>query len=201
MSEEAEPPFKKTSESMTTLTELLALAYKLGQEDGWERCINHQVQQKKTKDKSVCRGITRLCCEHFELNRRQITGQGRKKKVAEARMITMFLIRRHVKISLKEVGALFGGRDHTTVIHACQTILDLISTDDRLFQEVVHLDRVINQSLFPDKALIKIEPEIKPIVKLEPKVISMEKAKPAFHRPPASYTNLSGHLKLINELS
>ena len=57
--------------------------------------------------------------------------------VVQARQISMYLAKSHTKTSLKSIGAFFGGRDHSTVIYACQTVEDLIDTDKK-FKAYVH---------------------------------------------------------------
>lgn len=52
----------------------------------------------------------------------RIIGKGRKMEVAQARQIAMFLCREMMGASLENIGLHFGGRDHTTVIHACRTV-------------------------------------------------------------------------------
>lgn len=53
----------------------------------------------------------------------------RKREIVEARQIAMKLVNEKLKRGLKEVGQFFGGRDHSTVIHAKQTVEDLCITD------------------------------------------------------------------------
>jgi chromosomal replication initiator protein len=51
-----------------------------------------------------------------------IVGKSRKKEIVEARQTAMFLCRSLLDASLSSVGLFFGGRDHTTVMHAIKTI-------------------------------------------------------------------------------
>ena len=60
----------------------------------------------------------------------------RKREIVQARQITMYLAKAFTKNSLKTIGEHFGGRDHTTVIHSCQTVKDLMDTDT-VFRENV----------------------------------------------------------------
>jgi chromosomal replication initiator protein len=65
----------------------------------------------------------------------------RKKEVALARQIAMYLAKRLTKHSLKTIGLHFGGRDHTTVIHAIETIETLIKNDAKQLDEIAALEK------------------------------------------------------------
>lgn len=63
--------------------------------------------------------------------------QSRKKEYVKPRQIAMFLIRKELETSLPTIGEYFGGRDHTTVIHAINKIERIIKEDENLKQELV----------------------------------------------------------------
>jgi len=63
------------------------------------------------------------------ISENKLIGKGRKMEVAHARQIAMFLCREMVGASLENIGLHFGGRDHTTVIHACRTIQEKITNN------------------------------------------------------------------------
>ncbi|WP_028297977.1 chromosomal replication initiator protein DnaA [Olivibacter sitiensis] len=73
--------------------------------------------------------IQKLVCEYFEVPVDMVKSKTRKREIVQARQISMYLAKNHTKTSLKSIGAFFGGRDHSTVIYACQTVEDLIDTD------------------------------------------------------------------------
>jgi chromosomal replication initiator protein len=75
--------------------------------------------------------ISKLVCEYFEISLDMVKSKTRKREIVQARQIAMYLIKRSGKYSLKAVGAFFGGRDHSTVIYACQTVEDLMETDKK----------------------------------------------------------------------
>ena len=62
----------------------------------------------------------------------------------QARQITMFLAKAFTKNSLKTIGEHFGGRDHTTVIHSCQTVKDLMDTDSLFKESVMELQQKVH---------------------------------------------------------
>lgn len=75
--------------------------------------------------------IQKLVCEYFEVPIEMVKSKTRKREIVQARQISMYLAKNHTKTSLKSIGSFFGGRDHSTVIYACQTVVDLIETDKK----------------------------------------------------------------------
>ena len=62
--------------------------------------------------------------EYFGLRLADLQSRKRTRTIALPRQICMFLARQHTRFSLEEIGGYFGGRDHTTVLHAIRTITD-----------------------------------------------------------------------------
>ena len=61
----------------------------------------------------------------------QLKSKRRTQDLARARQIAMYLAREMTGASLNQIGRAFGGRDHSTVAHACQKIKDLVEKDPR----------------------------------------------------------------------
>jgi chromosomal replication initiator protein len=59
----------------------------------------------------------------------------------------MFLAKNYTKNSLKVIGKHFGGRDHSTVIHSCQAVQNLIDTDDEFRDQVSEIQKKIQMSI------------------------------------------------------
>ncbi len=66
--------------------------------------------------------IIKEICRYFHIEEMQLAGQSRSRDCVKARQIAMFLIRTMIGISLNDIGELFGGRDHTTVIHSIEQV-------------------------------------------------------------------------------
>lgn len=81
--------------------------------------------------------IEKLVCDYFEVPIEMVRSKTRKREIVQARQISMYLAKSYTKSSLKTIGSFFGGRDHSTVIYACQTVGDLIDTDKK-FKGYVH---------------------------------------------------------------
>ena len=73
--------------------------------------------------------ITRVVCEHLGVAENKIRDKTRKKEIVLARQIAMYLAKSLTLSSLKTIGLHFGGRDHSTVIHACNSIEEYKLTD------------------------------------------------------------------------
>jgi chromosomal replication initiator protein len=83
--------------------------------------------------------LIRRVAEAFDLPMERMLGRDRSREVALPRQIAMFLLREEAGISLPSIGEALGGRDHTTVMYACDKIADLMERDDRLRRQVVEL--------------------------------------------------------------
>jgi chromosomal replication initiator protein len=68
--------------------------------------------------------ITHAVCAYFKLEPEQLKSKRKTSEIVRARQIAMFLCRKHTSASLKSIGEEFGGRDHSTVIHAISIIED-----------------------------------------------------------------------------
>jgi chromosomal replication initiator protein len=76
--------------------------------------------------------IQRLVARHFNVTEESLRGKRRTDTIAFPRQVGMYIARAVTDLSLAEIGAKFGGRDHTTVLHACNKIEGLIGTDREL---------------------------------------------------------------------
>ena len=74
--------------------------------------------------------ITQIVCQYFSVDENKVREKNRKKEVVLARQVAMFLSKKLTKSSLKTIGLHFGGRDHSTVIHAYNSIEQLLSDDN-----------------------------------------------------------------------
>jgi chromosomal replication initiator protein len=70
-----------------------------------------------------------------------LIGKSRKRPIVDARHIAMHFCKLHTPLSLEAIGRRFGGRDHSTVIHACRAVQARIDTDPSFVDEIEHLER------------------------------------------------------------
>jgi len=90
--------------------------------------------------------IQKLVCEYFEVPVEMVKSATRKREIVQARQISMYLSKSMTKSSLKSIGAFYGGRDHSTVIYACQTVEDLIDTDKKFKGYVTDIQKKLKMS-------------------------------------------------------
>jgi len=75
----------------------------------------------------------------FGVSSDQLFGRNRTREVALPRQIAMYLLREEANVSLPQIGEFLGGRDHTTVLYACEKVADLIERDDRLRRQILQI--------------------------------------------------------------
>jgi chromosomal replication initiator protein len=88
--------------------------------------------------------IQRIVCEYFDIAEDQIRARTRKREVAQTRQVAMYFCKRLTNNSLKTIGLQFGGRDHSTVIHAYQTVENQIETDKKFSQMIEDVSQRIS---------------------------------------------------------
>lgn len=87
--------------------------------------------------------IQRSVCKFFDVPEDLLRAKTRKQEVVFARQTAMYLSKQLTNASLKTIGLHFGGRDHSTVIHACQAVGERMKTDHTFRQRIDQLRRQI----------------------------------------------------------
>jgi chromosomal replication initiator protein len=87
--------------------------------------------------------IQKTVADYFKIKVADMYSQKRTRAIARPRQVAMWLARELTPHSLPEIGDAFGGRDHTTVLHACRTIVDLRSKDSQLNNDILVLAQTI----------------------------------------------------------
>ncbi len=80
--------------------------------------------------------LQHLVCAYFGIDERLIRDKTRKREIVQARQVAMYFCKQLTQHSLKDIGLRFGGRDHSTVIHAIQSVEDQLETDPRFRESV-----------------------------------------------------------------
>jgi chromosomal replication initiator protein len=91
--------------------------------------------------------IQKTVCEYFDVPIEKLREKTRKRQVVQARQLSMYLAKHFTKNSLKVIGKHFGGRDHSTVIHSCQAIQNLMDTDPKFKENVSDIQKKIQMSM------------------------------------------------------
>ena len=113
----------------------LALTKKTVQEIATDRKINITIET-----------ITKTVCNYLKVDENKIRDKTRKKEIVLARQVAMYLSKELTKCSLKTIGLNFGGRDHSTVIHACNSVEGMKLIDNSVKQLVDNLRTQIELS-------------------------------------------------------
>lgn len=83
--------------------------------------------------------IIHTVAKAFNVSEDDLLGRTRTKEVALPRQVAMYLMREESEASLPQIGTNLGGRDHTTVMYACDKIADMIERDDRFRRQVFQI--------------------------------------------------------------
>jgi chromosomal replication initiator protein len=90
--------------------------------------------------------ITDVVSKFYNISKDDLVTKGRKQEVARARQIAMYLIRTELGASYPGIGAQFGGRDHTTALHAFEKIQKEKEVDEKLKEDLAALVEKIYQT-------------------------------------------------------
>ena len=82
-------------------------------------------------------------CDYFNISREMLLSKTRKRHIVQARQIAMYMSRNMINCSLSTIGSEIGGKDHATVLHACTTVTDLMSTDKTFKQYVTDIEKML----------------------------------------------------------
>jgi chromosomal replication initiator protein len=88
--------------------------------------------------------IQRVVARHYNVSKTELLSNRRTRTIVKPRQVAMYLAKVMTPRSLPEIGRRFGGRDHTTVLHAVRKIEDLSGSDNNLAQELELLRRLIS---------------------------------------------------------
>lgn len=88
--------------------------------------------------------IIKLISNHYEIKIQDIKGKSRANQILTARQVAMFLIKKHLDKSLVEIGKIFGGRDHTTVLNALRRTEKHKNENAEIRKDINDLDRKIH---------------------------------------------------------
>jgi len=97
------------------------------------------------QDKQVTLGnIQKTIAEYYKIRITDLLSKRRSRSVTRPRQIAMALAKELTNHSLPEIGDAFGGRDHTTVIHACKKVAELRITEKRIEEDYKNISNILN---------------------------------------------------------
>jgi chromosomal replication initiator protein len=87
--------------------------------------------------------IQKTVADYYKVRMADLLSKRRSRSVARPRQVAMALAKELTSHSLPEIGDAFGGRDHTTVLHACKRIKELRDTEQRIKEDYSNLLRTL----------------------------------------------------------
>lgn len=109
-----------------------------------ERMLGHLVQSGEQKKVRI-EDIQKVVARHYTVSKNDLLSNRRTRVIVRPRQIAMYLSKILTPRSLPEIGRRFGGRDHTTVLHAVRKIEGMLKEDNMLAQEIELLKRLIHE--------------------------------------------------------
>ena len=99
------------------------------------------VTSGQTNGQPSIQSIIDTVTQYYDIKLTDLLSKRRHKSIALPRQVCMWLARRHTRFSLEEIGGYFGGRDHTTVMHAVRQITSKRENDPSLANDVERIER------------------------------------------------------------
>ena len=87
--------------------------------------------------------IQKTVAEYYKLRVADLLSKRRNRSIARPRLVAMALSKDLTNHSLPEIGDAFGGRAHTTVIHACRKVAELKASDSKVQEDFANLERIL----------------------------------------------------------
>ncbi|MEL6204992.1 MAG: chromosomal replication initiator protein DnaA [Pseudomonadota bacterium] len=126
------------------LTKLFAFGSLVGREVTLEMAQECLADILRASDRKVSiEEIQRTVAEHYNMRMSDMVGPKRNRNIARPRQMAMYLSKRLTSRSLPEIGRRFGGRDHTTVMHAVKKVEELMKTDTQIAEDLELLRRML----------------------------------------------------------
>jgi chromosomal replication initiator protein len=97
---------------------------------------NQTHEQKRITIQQIIDAVVK----YYNVKVSDLQSKKRHKSIAFPRQVCMFLARQHTRFSLEEIGGYFGGRDHTTVLHAVRTVDSDCKMDSEIAKQLVYLE-------------------------------------------------------------
>jgi len=80
--------------------------------------------------------VIKVVADFYEITEKEILSSSRRREIVKPRQVAMYILREDLKYSFPFIARKFGGKDHTTVIHACEKIGKELQKNDELFEEI-----------------------------------------------------------------
>lgn len=91
--------------------------------------------------------LKEVLCTYFRINEKDLISDSRKSMYVYARSLAFFLMREDLGLQLKEIGQLFGDRDHSTILHGYDKIKELLENDSQVISDIDYIRKKFKESL------------------------------------------------------
>ena len=85
--------------------------------------------------------IIEKVCQHYGVSQQQVVGKSRKRDYVQVRQVSMYLAQKYTKMPASRIGQLIGGRDHSTVLHSCNTVEQRLKIDSNFKDELQSIEQ------------------------------------------------------------
>ena len=99
--------------------------------------------EEKNEGGSTAEQIIKAVCDYFNITKADIVGKKRNKEIVEPRMIAIYMIGEMLELPLVSIGQIFGGRDHTTIMHARDKIGKEVKTNKKTLNIINEIKKIL----------------------------------------------------------
>ncbi|MDD2622877.1 MAG: chromosomal replication initiator protein DnaA [Bacteroidales bacterium] len=90
--------------------------------------------------------IQKVVCDYYNMPVNLLFSKSRKRDIVHVRHSSMYFAKKYTDMSLSQIGAKCGDKDHATVLHACRSIENLIATDKKIKEDLNNIDKILKNS-------------------------------------------------------
>ena len=90
--------------------------------------------------------IQKVVSDYFKVPVNELFTSTRKREVVQVRQIAMYFAKKYTELSLAQIGAMCGNKDHATVLHACRTVDNMIDTDSKYRERLEEIKKILKNS-------------------------------------------------------
>ncbi len=105
-----------------------------------KRVIDQAIKKIERK-KITVDSIQLIVCEYYDIKQELLHTASRKRQIVQARQVAMFLSKQYTEMSLAQIGALIGKKNHATVLHACKTVKEQMEVDKQFRDEITDIEQ------------------------------------------------------------
>ncbi|MEK7525931.1 MAG: chromosomal replication initiator protein DnaA, partial [Patescibacteria group bacterium] len=107
-------------------------------EDLIKSILSHGQEMKQDQKRLISAdSVIEKVCNHFSISKRAMLSKTRTRTIARPRQMLMYILRTDLGMPFEEVGKMIGGRDHTTVMHAVDTITRLVTDNPKIREDIM----------------------------------------------------------------